>query len=101
MVEAAGIEPEAADLPATSNPGQVEETTGQIWTVAGQTRTAPSPAHVEERTDPVTSGTSSGHETAPIAPPQGLLFLAWAWPQLRERMRAGIVAMVQESLRIP
>ena len=92
------IEPEADDLPATSNTGQTNTNSGQIGTSAGQIGTDVPSAHVEKRTEPVTSSTSTGQPTAPIAPPQDLLYLAWAWPQLPEQMRAGIVAIVKGCL---
>lgn len=97
---AAGIEPEAETLPATSTTGQAEANTGQIESLTGQVGTDFPPAHVEDRTKPVKQGSSIGHGTAPIAPPRDLLYLAWAWwPQVPEQMRQGIVRMVAAHLR--
>ena len=101
MVEAAGIEPEAVRLPATSNTGQAKANSGLIASPTGQIGTDVPPTHVEERTEPVTQGSSTGHANAPIAPPRDLLYLAWAWPQLPEQMRAGIIAMVQGCMSSP
>ena len=94
MVEAARIEPEAANLPATATAGHPEANSGQSGSPDGRPRTDIPPTHVEEWTEPVASGTSTGHAHAPITPPRDLFYLAWAWPQLPESMRVGILSLV-------
>ena len=99
-VEAAGIEPEQTDLLATPTTGQAKASSGQIESPTGQTRPDVPPTHVEQRTEPVEQAPTGGHPNAPIAPPRDLLYLAWAWPQLPEQMRAGIVSLVGGYLNV-